>query len=306
MIEVPAALAASQEKYNGAAGRAFIAALPRRAEEFVERWGLRVTGPSMHGVASLVLPVEVRTGGTAGIAAAVKFQLLDEESEGEPVALRAWGGNGAVRLLAYDDPTGTMLLERADEKRHLSTLTDAREAVRILADVLARLVALPAPAGLRGLGDIAAEMLARTPAAVAGLADPAEAALLRDCAAAVREVAGEPGDRLLHWDLHSDNILASAREPWLAIDPKPLAGDPGFDLLPALTSPWDPGPLPDPAETRWRFDLLTERLGLDRTRARAWTLGRVLQNGLWDVEDGAAALDPAQVSIARNMLARAG
>ncbi|MFE4589434.1 aminoglycoside phosphotransferase family protein [Streptomyces laurentii] len=306
MIEVPAALAASQEKYNGAAGRAFIAALPRRAEEFVERWGLRVTGPSMHGVASLVLPVEVRTGGTAGIAAAVKFQLLDEESEGEPVALRAWGGNGAVRLLAYDDPTGTMLLERADEKRHLSTLTDAREAVRILADVLARLVALPAPAGLRGLGDIAAGMLARTPAAVAGLADPAEAALLRDCAAAVREVVGEPGDRLLHWDLHSDNILASAREPWLAIDPKPLAGDPGFDLLPALTSPWDPGPLPDPAETRWRFDLLTERLGLDRTRARAWTLGRVLQNGLWDVEDGAAALDPAQVSIARNMLARAG
>ncbi|MEU7022566.1 aminoglycoside phosphotransferase family protein [Streptomyces sp. NPDC046203] len=302
-VVIPAALVASQEKYNGAAGRAFVASLPGLAAEFTERWGLRVTGPSMHGVASLVLPVAVRADGTP---AALKFQLLDEESEGEAPALRAWGGNGAVRLLAYDGTTGTMLLERADENRHLSSHPDAREAVRILADVLARLVALPAPAGLRRLGDIAPRMLARTPAAVAALADPADAALLRDCAAAVREVAGEPGDRLLHWDLHADNILASAREPWLAIDPKPLAGDPGFDLLPALTSPWDPGPLPDPAETRWRFDLLTERLGLDRTRARAWTLGRVLQNGLWDVEDGAVALAPAQVSIARNLLARAG
>ncbi|WP_374214736.1 aminoglycoside phosphotransferase family protein [Streptomyces sp. SKN60] len=297
VIEIPAELAASQAKYNGEAGRAFIAALPSRAEEFLERWGLRVTGPSMHGVASLVLPVVVARD---GVPAALKLQLLDEETAGEPVALRAWAGDGAVRLLAHDPGTGTMLLERADAGRHLSRVADAREAVGILADLLARLAAVPAPPGLRRLGDIAARLVDRTPAAAARLADPDEAALLRDCAAAVREVMGEPGDRLLHWDLHYDNVLAAEREPWLAIDPKPLSGDPGFELLPALTNRWDP----DPAETRWRFDLLTERLGLDRARARAWTLGRVLQNGLWEVEDGAPALDPDQVSIARNLLAR--
>ncbi|MEV5973742.1 aminoglycoside phosphotransferase family protein [Streptomyces sp. NPDC051921] len=295
MIEIPAELAASQAKYNGEAGRAFIAELPARAEDFTARWGLRLTGPSMYGVASLVLPV-VRADGTR---AALKLQLLDEESEGEPVALRVWAGDGAVRLLEHDRATGTMLLERADETRHLSRLGDAREAVGILADLLARLVANPAPPGLRSLGDIAARMVAETPQAAERLADPDEAALLRTCAAAVREVMADPGDRLLHWDLHYDNILASEREPWLAIDPKPLAGDPGFDLLPALTDLWDP----DPAETRWRFDLLTERLGLDRARARTWTLARVLQNALWDVEDGEPALDPDQVSIARNLLA---
>ena len=104
--------------------------------------------------------------------------------------------------------------------------------------------------------------------------------LLRDCAAAVREVAAEPGDRLLHWDLHYENVLAADREPWLAIDPKPLAGDPGFELLPGARQRFRAG------EVRWRFDLMTEVLGLDRERARAWTLGRVLQNCLWDVEDG--------------------
>ncbi|MET9351004.1 aminoglycoside phosphotransferase family protein [Streptomyces termitum] len=300
MIHVPEELAASQAKYNGAAGRAFVAALPGLAADFLDRWGLRLSGPPMHGVASLVLPVD-RAGGAP---AALKLQLLDEESEGEPVGLRVWDGDGAVRLLDHDPETGTMLLERADETRHLSRLGDERAAVRILAGLLARLSARPAPPGLRTLGATAAAMLGAAPGAAARLGAP-DAALLTDCAAAVREVAAEPGDRLLHWDLHYDNVLGADREPWLAIDPKPLAGDPGFELLPALTDLWNP----DPAAIRWRFDLLAEHLGLDRGRALAWTLGRVLQNGLWDVEDAVEAgeeprLDARQVVIARALMAR--
>ncbi|MFI9744332.1 aminoglycoside phosphotransferase family protein [Streptomyces sp. NPDC052494] len=295
MIHVPEELARSQAKYNGEAGRAFVAGLPVLAEEFLGRWGLRVTGPSMHGVASLVLPVErVADGGRA----ALKMQLLDDESEGEPGGLRAWDGAGAVRLVEHDAGTGTMLLEWLDAARPLSSVVDTREALRIVAGLLARLVAVPAPPGLRTLGDIAAAMLADVPEAAARLS-AADAAVLRDCAAAVREVVGEPGDRLLHWDLHLDNVLAADREPWLAIDPKPLAGDPGFDLLPALKDRFDP----DPDELLWRFDLLAEVVG-DRRRAVAWTLGRVLQNGLWDVEDGEPALDAEQVALARILLAR--
>ncbi|WP_327163438.1 aminoglycoside phosphotransferase family protein [Streptomyces zaomyceticus] len=288
MIHVPEELAVSQAKYNGEAGRAFVAALPERAEEFLGRWGLRVTGPSMYGMASLVLPVERTADGTR---AALKMQILDDETEGEPIGLRVWDGAGVVRLLDHDAATGTMLLERLDEARPLTSVADTREALGVVAGLLARLVAVPAPQGLRGLGDIAAGMLAEVPGAAERL-DAEDAAVLRDCAAAVREVAGEPGDRLLHWDLHLGNILAAEREPWLAIDPKPLAGDPGFDLLPALLDRFDPD------EVLWRFDLLAEVVG-DRERAVAWTLGRVLQNGLWDVEDGEDGLDEEQVEVAR-------
>ncbi|MGW7364439.1 aminoglycoside phosphotransferase family protein [Streptomyces sp. NPDC054841] len=294
MIEIPDELLASQIKFNGEAGRAFVAALPGRVEEFVERWGLRVTGPSMYGMASLVLPV-VRADGSR---AALKLQHPDGESDGEWLGLRTWDGDGIVRLLDHDADTATLLLERLDEGRHLSVVEDDREAVVILAELLARLVAVTAPEGLRRLGDIAAAMLDDVPGAVEALADDGERALLKDCAAAVREVVGESGDRLLHWDLHYDNILAAEREPWLAIDPKPLVGDPGFELFPALWNRFD-------AEaTLWRFDLLTERLGLDRERARAWTLGRVLQNGLWDVKGGGTRLQEEQVSIGRKLLAR--
>ncbi|MFE7973713.1 aminoglycoside phosphotransferase family protein [Streptomyces shenzhenensis] len=289
VIEVPGELVASQEKFNGEAGRAFVADLPGRAAEFLRRWELRIDGPAMYGVCALVLPV-VRADGSP---AALKLQPLDEESAGEPLALRAWDGDGAVRLLAHDEPTCTLLLERLDEGRMLRDVPDARAAVRVIGALLARLTARPAPPGMRRLGDIAQRMLEQVPWALERVPDPADRRLLADCAAAVREVLAEPGDRLLHWDLHFENVLAAQRADWLAIDPKPLAGDPGFDLLPAIDNRYDP------AETRWRFDALTDALGLDRERARAWTLGRVLQNCLWELADNPAGrpLETAQLEI---------
>ncbi|MER5533373.1 aminoglycoside phosphotransferase family protein [Streptomyces mirabilis] len=308
MIDVPVGLAASQDKYNGAAGRAFVAGLPERAARFLERWELRLDGPSMHGVTALVLPV-LRADGTPAV---LKLQLLDEESAGEPAALRVWDGGAAVRLLAHDEATCTLLLERLDQTRMLTHLPDTREAALVVARLLARLTAVPAPEGMRRLGDIAEAMLERVPGALKLIADQAERRLVEDCAAAVREVATEPGDRLLHWDLHYDNVLQALRDrqdpdglqdgdarsigrgPWVAIDPKPLAGDPGFDLCPALGNRFEP------AEIRWRFDAMTDVMGLDRERARAWTLGRVLQNTLWDIEDG-RPLDAVRLEIARRL-----
>ncbi|MFB7917993.1 aminoglycoside phosphotransferase family protein [Streptomyces sp. NPDC056061] len=308
VIDIPDELIATQSKYNGAAGRAFLAALPGRAAEFLERWGLRRDGAAFHGVCALVLPV-VRV--ADGRRAALKLQPVDEETAGEPVALRVWGeaGAGAVALLDHDAATGTLLLERLDGRRSLAEVADGREAVRVLAGVLAGLSSVPAPAGcgLRRLGDVAVRMVARTPQAVSALADAEERRLLADCAAAVREVAAEPGDRLLHWDLHYGNVLAGEEEGerggagrgrWVAIDPKPLVGDPAFELLPALVNRFDV------VAVRWRFDLMTDVLGLDRERARAWTLGRLLQNGLWAVEDGDRQLAPEQAEIARQLLGR--
>ncbi|MEU8848668.1 aminoglycoside phosphotransferase family protein [Streptomyces sp. NPDC048564] len=290
MIDIPQELAASQQEYNGEAGRAFIAGLPDQTAAFLDRWGLTVDGRPMHGVSALVLPVTRRD----GTRAVLKLQLLDEESEGEPVALRLWDGDGAVRLLDHDEATGTMLLERLDSSRMLAHQPDIHESVLVIARLLAHLTSFTAPAGLRRLGDIAQDMLEQTPGALERIPDPEARRIVADCAAAVREVVDEPGDRLLHWDLHDENVLASARAPWLAIDPKPLAGDPGFELWPALANRFDAD------DIRWRFDAMTDVLGLDRARARAWTYGRLLQNSLWDIEDG-RPLDQEQLDIARRL-----
>ncbi|WP_406415213.1 aminoglycoside phosphotransferase family protein [Streptomyces sp. NBC_01614] len=290
VIDIPQELAASQQEYNGEAGRAFIAGLPDLTAGFLDRWDLTVDGRPMHGVSALVLPVTRRD----GTRAVLKLQLLDEESEGEPVALRLWDGDGAVRLLDHDEATGTMLLERLDSSRMLAHQPDIHESVLVIARLLAHLTSFTAPAGLRRLGDIAQDMLEQTPRALERIPDPEARRIVADCAAAVREVVDEPGDRLLHWDLHDENVLASARAPWLAIDPKPLAGDPGFELWPALANRFDAD------DIRWRFDAMTDVLALDRARARAWTYGRLLQNSLWDIEDG-RPLDEEQLEIARRL-----
>ncbi|MBW4718566.1 aminoglycoside phosphotransferase family protein [Saccharothrix sp. SC076] len=288
-MEVPDVLRTSHDNENG---RAWIAALPTLTAELLDRWSLRPDGPTRNGMASLVLPV-VRVDGTPAV---LRLQPVTAENRDTVRGLLTWRGDGIVHLLDHDPVSGSMLLERLDATRPLSVVDDDAEAVAVVAELLARLTAVPAPAGTRHLADVGAAMLAEVPEAEAGLVDPADRDLLRYCAAALAEVLPEPGDRLLHWDLHYDNVLAGDREPWLAIDPEPLAGDPAFDLLPALDNRWDGS---DARHTTLRrFDQLTETMGLDRDRAAHWTLGRVLQNVLWDVEDGEPVVDPVQRTIA--------
>jgi len=294
-IVVPPALVAAQVRFRGAAGRAWVAGVARTAADYLDRWGLRRDGPPRSGMAGLVLPVVTAD----GTRAMLKLQDTDWDHPGEGLALRTWAGDGAARLLREDPETWTLLLERLDEDRDLRSVGDDDTAVRVVAGLLRRLNAHAAPPEIPRLDDKAAAMVAAAPAAAARLADPAEARLLRRWADMLAEVVGEAGDRLLHWDLHYENVLAAGREPWLAIDPKPLAGDPGFELSPVLWNEWD---TTDPGPTiRRRFDILVDELGLDRQRAVVWTVGRVLQNSLWTVEDGGHALEPEQVTVAATL-----
>ncbi|MGR6913566.1 aminoglycoside phosphotransferase family protein [[Actinomadura] parvosata] len=301
-IKVPEALTESHLRFEQDAGPGWNAALPALAERYLDEWELRLDGEPSHGIVALVLPV-LRADGTP---AALKLQPVTSETVDEALALRTWAGDGSVLLLDSDPETGTMLLERLDPERPLSVVPDVMESLEVLAGLLRRLSAHPAPAGIRHLGDVTRGMLERVDEAAARVYGDRDRYWLRWCAGAVAELVSEPGDRLLHWDLHYDNVLAGEREPWLAIDPKPLAGDPGFELFPALWNRWDEviasGDVPR-AVLR-RFDFLVDALGLDPRRAAGWTLGRVLQNFLWDVAEGERVLAEILVRVAEAVRAR--
>jgi streptomycin 6-kinase len=283
-IVVPAELAELHEKYMGEAGRVWIAGLPAMAVSYLDRWQLVIDGPVASGAVALIIPVAVGDGSKA----VLKLQPVDDETGGEPAALKAWAGRGAVRLLEHDPSSGAMLLERLDASRDLSTMPDDLAAAKVIAELLVQLNSVPAPADIRRLREVAAATLAGTPDAIRLVADDDERQLLINCAARLEELISDRIDsRLLHWDLHYFNTLAPLDDPqhWKAIDPKPLSGDSGFELLPALWNRWD-----DLTKTGdltrallRRFDLMTEIIGLDRPRAAAWTLGRVLQAAVWDL-----------------------
>jgi streptomycin 6-kinase len=304
-IVVPADLAELHEKYSGEAGRRWIAGLPDLAAAHLDGWQLAIDGPVACGAVALIIPVTRRDGSKA----VLKLQPVDDQTAGEPAALRLWAGRGAVRLLEHDPDSGAMLLERLDAARDLTTMQDDLAAAQIIAELLVQLNAVPAPADLRRLRDVAAATLAGTPQAIRKLGDADERRLLINCAARIKElITGPIENRLLHWDLHYFNVLATldGSQRWTVIDPKPLSGDSGFELLPALWNRWD-----DLVETGdasrallRRFDLMTEILELDRSRAVGWTLGRVLQNAVWDLVDfNEHQILPAHRTIAEVLLA---
>jgi streptomycin 6-kinase len=283
-ITVPAELAALYEKYSGEAGRQWIAGLPALAGAYLDQWRLAINGQIAAGAVALIIPVARKDGSKA----VLKLQPDDNETGGEPAALQAWSGHGAVGLLEHDPESGAMLLERLDASRDLNTVEDDLAAARIIAELLMQLNSVRAPAGLRKLSDIAAAILAEAPDAARLAGDADERLLLTKCAARLKELITDPiGDCLLHWDLHYFNVLAAldGSQRWTAIDPKPLGGDSGFELLPALWNRWEDlvGTGDVSRSLLRRFDLMTEVLRLDRSQAAAWTLARVLQNAVWDL-----------------------
>lgn len=89
-----------------------------------------------------------------------------------------------------------------------------------------------------------------------------------------RELAPTQGEQVLvHQDLHAENVLAAEREPWLVIDPKPLAGEREFAVAPIVRS-FELGH--SKRAVLYRLDKLTADLGLDRDRARGWAIAQTV------------------------------
>jgi streptomycin 6-kinase len=186
----------------------------------------------------------------------------DGESEEEADALALWAGDGAVRLLCSDSGRRALLLERARPGTDISELPEAEATARAV-EVGQRLWR-PAAAPFRWIGDSvprwldAAERAAGPGSELIPLARRLYASFL-------------PGrSMLVHGDFHHHNILASARG-YLAIDPKPMLGEPEYDVPSFL---WNPLPY------RMRRDVTERRLeafasvGLDERRMREWSVIR--------------------------------
>jgi len=100
---------------------------------------------------------------------------------------------------------------------------------------------------------------------------------------------------LLHGDLHHENILRAQRQPWLAIDPKGLAGEPAYEVgahLRNLPAHLLAQPQPERFIAR-RADILAEELGLDRDRLLGWGLAQAVLSAWWCIEDNMECWDLA-------------
>ena len=165
-----------------------------------------------------------------------------------------------------------MLLERCVPGTPLAE-AGAEAALDLFVDLLPRLWKR-AGAPFRPLAEESAHWLESLPANWERFGRPFERRLVDEALEALRELARTQGEQvLLHQDLHGENVLSAEREPWLAIDPKPLAGEREFALAPIVRS-FELGH--SRREVLYRLDGLSGNLGLDRERAKGWAVGQTL------------------------------
>jgi streptomycin 6-kinase len=293
-VEIPAAFL--EVASRGPDWAAWLDRLPRLARDLLDEWNLRVDGSAQYGNCALVVPVRPPD----GAAAMLKVQFPHWEAETEHLALRIWDGNGAIRLLRADPRRFALLLERA-QPRDLTTV-DEIEACEIVAASYKR---LHVPAGpqfkllsteVKRWSD---ELLALPTSA------PVPRRYVEQAAALARDFAADPAcdGTLIHTDLHFENVLAAEREPWLVIDPKPLSGDPHYEVAPLIWNRWDE--LAAARDLRFalrrRFYAIIDTAGLDEDRARDWIIVRQLLNVLWTLKDAGADATLPQDWLTRNI-----
>ncbi len=253
---------------------------------YLDRWDLVPDGDPIATPAARLLPVRQH-----GRPAMLKLSFEEDERAGG-VLMAWWDGDGAARVLAGD--VDALLLERAMGPASLADMARTGqddEACRILCSVAARLHA-PRAKPLPELVPLAHWFRELEPAAAA------HGGILARCAETARALLAEPREvGALHGDLHHDNVLDFGARGWLAIDPKRLLGERGFDFANIFTNPDLADPTrpvaTDPARFARRLAVVTEAARLERKRLLLWILAWCGLSAAWFLGDG----DPADIDL---------
>ena len=278
-------------------GRRWLAELPVLVEDLARDWGLTVGAPY-----PLSFNYVARARRADGSPAVLKVGPAGSgHLRAEADTLGFFGGRGAVEVLARDDARDALLLERAEPGVTLRTLVGERDeqATAVLIDMMRRLHR-PAPAGL-----VLPELSARVASFDAHLARyPGDAPFPRCLAERARDLlvelcASAPRRVVLHGDLHHENVLAAVREPWLAIDPHGVVGDPGYEIGAVLYNPFG-GDEPVLDLVPARVEQFADGLDLPVERVVAWGFVQAVLSEVWDAEGGAT--QPGQTLAVALML----
>jgi streptomycin 6-kinase len=196
--------------------------------EYLRRWNLTTDGSAVMTPTSALLPVL-----RGDMPAMLKIAVLDEEKLGDQLMIW-WNGDGAARVLAYAE--GAILMERAETGTSLADLArEGRddEASRIMCKVLRQLHTQRActPPALPPLMKWFEPL---------GRAAEAQGGTLRTAAETASQLLSAQHDIVvLHGDMNHGNVLRFGPRGWLAIDPKGLIGERGFDHANIFCNPDD-------------------------------------------------------------------
>lgn len=245
--------------------------------EYIVKWNLRQDGEPIRTHSSRLLPVRQN-----GVPAMLKIAQEPEEKSGARLMVW-WDGEGAARVLAHDKDA--LLLERAQNGHALADLartgnSDADDrAIDILCATAARLHA-PRSKALPDLTGLQQWFASLWPAG------QRYGGWLQESAAVAQALLAAPQEPVvLHGDIHHGNVLDFGARGWLAIDPKGLYGERGFDYANIFCNPDE-----EVALIAGWFERRVERVAriaaLERRRLLQWILAWSGLSAAWILETG--------------------
>ncbi|MEZ1325362.1 aminoglycoside phosphotransferase family protein [Pseudomonas fluorescens] len=256
-------------------------------EPWLKRWALVPDGAPIITPGSRLLPVRLNDRPVM-----LKVALDVDEKYGNRL-MTWWDGDGAAQVLAHHEDG--LLLERAMGSRslmHMAMNGEDDEASRILCSALARLHAPreTPPPPLVELGPWFASLR---------IATAQHGGLYALSLQTAENLLANPQDVVvLHGDMHHDNVLDFGQRGWLAIDPKRVRGERGFDYANLMCNP-DLPTATDPARFRRQLDVIVEAAGLDHRRLLQWVLAFAGLSAAWFLEDDALEQASGQLKVAQ-------
>lgn len=259
---------------------------------WLDRWTLTSDGEAFSSLAGMLMPVVFE-----GQPAMLKLTLEPEELAGGAL-MEWWGGQGAALVLAREGEA--LLLERAmgpGSVAQMSRTGHDDEAMRILCTAGAALHATRSKSPPASLVPLERWFRQLWPSAsTRGGIFAASAKVARTLLDDPREVG------VLHGDLHHGNVLDFGARGWLAIDPKGLLGDRGYDHANMLCNP-DVETVTAPGVFARRLEVVGEAAGIERSRLLSWVLAYCGLSASWTLDGGGDASPAIRIAeMAEGML----
>ena len=268
------------KRWYGKEGEQWLKHLPEHIEKCAVRWDLKIGIAMPNLSANYVCNAQLADGTEVILKMSPHKKPVMEMEALEHLTSHP----GIINLIYSDEDLAAMVLEKVQPGTSLVEVQkkDDEEAIRIAAPIIRDVVAdEPSKHHLRTVSE---EMKVIHEMYKKGIWDDETMAMLTKAIAIQKKLEStKKEDKLIHGDLHHDNILFDEKKGWLAIDPKGRIGDPAYNAARIMRNYWDT----EPTESlvRKRIEILAETLGFSQSRIASWTYLDCVLSESWDLDE---------------------
>ncbi|MCX6988506.1 MAG: fructosamine kinase family protein [Chlamydiae bacterium] len=264
----------------GSNGQTWLQNLPNLLLTLKEKWQLSNISPipnmSYHYVAKAIQhsdnPVVLKIG--------CDKQLMLRETS----TLEYFDGVGAVKIVAFEENFNALLLEQAIPGHSLKSLypLEMDRVMNAYATVVHNIDRHPLQKNEKQPFPSVAKWLDVFDRAEASIIDHKILQIAKNKRDALLSTVKHP--KLLHGDLHLDNILENQGE-WICIDPQGVVGEIEFEVAAFDIFAFSEIETVSTHLFLDRIDKLAKATNLDPNRLKDWFLVRLVLSAVWSIED---------------------